>query len=52
MATCIRGGNLYKRHNYKPALSVIDGTELDVLVCAGCGKEKVKQIIIDIEPEV
>jgi hypothetical protein len=52
MATCIRNGNLYKRHNYKPAISAVDGTELDILVCVGCGKEKVKQIILDIVTEV
>jgi hypothetical protein len=45
MATCNRGGNLYKRHQYVNALSEVDGTKLSQIVCKKCGKVQTGSII-------
>ena len=45
MATCIRGGVQYTRHQYTNAITVVDGTTLSQVVCKACGKVQTGSII-------
>jgi len=45
MATCIRDGVQYKRHQYTNAITEVDGTALSQIVCKACGKVQTGSII-------
>jgi molybdopterin-binding protein len=45
MARCIRGGSLYKRHQYANAITEVDGVTVSKIVCKACGKEVLGSII-------
>jgi hypothetical protein len=45
MARCIRGGSLYKRHQYANAITEVDGVTVSKIVCKACGKEQLGSII-------
>lgn len=52
MATCLRGGKRYLRHQWAPGVSEVDGTTTFMIVCKMCGKEQVEQIKLDKLAEV
>jgi hypothetical protein len=45
MATCNRGGVIYKRHQYAAGITEVDGVTQSQIVCKACGKVQTGSII-------